>query len=183
MKIPAINLNFLGNVGFANMVNLTHPSWDLVIGVLFIVVALIYAVSFGRNRAIIALVSIYMGFASVVMFPIKQFKLADIFLQGFYFDLIIFSFFTVLSFLLLSNSFLRRIFGYARVREGKWWQIFLYSFLHIGLLLMIILSFLSEEAVGNLSPITTILFTTSWAKFIWIVLPIAALFFIRKESY
>lgn len=183
MKIPSINLSFINNLSVANLLNLSHPSWDLFIGALFIIVALIYAITFGRNRAIIALVSIYMGLGAVIMFPLAKFKLADIFLEGFYLNLLVFSFFTIMAFLLLSNSFLSRIFGYARVKEGKWWQIFLYSFLHIGLLVMIILSFLSEKAVVQLAPITTFLFTTSWSKFIWIVLPIAALFFIRKESY
>ncbi len=183
MKIPSVGLGSIGNLSIANMVNLTHTSWNLLVGILFAIVVLIYAISFGRNKAIIALVSMYMGFSATLVFPLEQFKLADILLEGFYLHLTVFSFFTILAFLLFSNSFLQRIFGYARARGGKWWQIIISSFLHVGLLTMIILSFLSEEATANLSPMVQLLFISDWVKFVWIILPILALIFLKQDSY
>lgn len=177
MNIPSVNLSSIISIGLA------HPSGDLFLGALFVVVSLIYAISFGRNRAVIALVSIYMGFSATLVFPLERFKLADILLEGFYLKLTIFAFFTILAFLLFSTSFLQKIFGYARARGGTWWQIVLCSFVHIGLLSMIILSFLAEGELSNFSPTVILLFTTGWAKFIWIALPILALFFLRQESY
>jgi len=70
-----------------------------------------------------------------------------------------------------------RTFG--NMANGSWFQVFLFSIFHVGLLVSITLSFLPPDAVGHLAPITRTIFASDWAKFAWIVAPVASMMVLK----
>lgn len=171
--------NFLAGVNFQK------PTWDLVIIVFFLIAAFVYGLSLGRERIIIVLISIYMAFAVISAAPwFKGFtwlSLGDN--RAFIFPTAIFLVSFMLIFYWLSRSPLLAALGQSQ-SPGQWWQVILFSLLHIGLLTSITLSFLPPSAHTELSPLTRQLFTGSTTLFYWIIAPIAALSLIkaRKEE-
>ncbi|HEB01377.1 MAG TPA: hypothetical protein ENI16_00065 [Candidatus Portnoybacteria bacterium] len=161
--------------------NLSSPSWDLLILIFFIVGTLLYGISLGRNRTIVILVSIYMSLALVETFPLVGFKIAEIRLTGFSLKMTVFLGALILIFLLLSRSGLRRIFRDSRLERGAWWQTFVFSFFQVGLLISTILSFSSPRALANFSSLTQDAFTSDIGRFLWVLLPILAMILVRGK--
>jgi len=81
--------------------------------------------------------------------------------------------FAMLFFLFSRSTLLRSVSGHER--HGAWWQIPIFSVLHIGLLLSIALSFLPQDALYGLTPFTREVFTSDIGMFVWITLPIGAM--------
>ncbi len=161
-------------------VNWASPSWDLFIVLFFLVTVFLYGMTMGRDRIIVILVSIYMALAVISNAPfLGQFH-ADINISQ-YFALKVTTFLGifVLLFFLLSRSALLKTFG--GMANGSWWQVFLFSVFHVGLLVSITLSFVPAEAIGNLAPVTQMLFASDGGKFFWVVSPIIAMVLIKSE--
>ncbi|MBD3250914.1 hypothetical protein GF380_00325, partial [Candidatus Uhrbacteria bacterium] len=57
---------------FLQQINWAVPTWDLFIALFFIVGALLYGLSMGRDRVIIVLISSYMALAVVGNAPLLQ---------------------------------------------------------------------------------------------------------------
>ena len=55
--------------GFIKNVDLKNPSWDLFIALFFVIGALLYGFSLGRDRIIVIMVSIFMALAVVDAMP------------------------------------------------------------------------------------------------------------------
>ncbi|OIO52737.1 MAG: hypothetical protein AUJ19_00455 [Parcubacteria group bacterium CG1_02_58_44] len=169
-----------GLVGYVSSVDWATPTWDLFIVIFFIVTVFLYGMSLGRDRIIVILVSIYMALAVVSNIPVVSSAggSANV-LVGNLFVLKVTSFLGlfVLLFFLLSRSALMRTFG--NMANGSWFQVFLFSIFHVGLLVSITLSFLPPDAVGHLAPITRTIFASDWAKFAWIVAPVASMMVLK----
>lgn len=169
--------NFLAGVNFQK------PTWDLVIIVFFLAAAFIYGLSLGRERILIVLISIYMAFAVISAAPwFRSFSwqsLGDN--RAFIFPTAIFLASFILIFYWLSRSPLLSALGQSQ-SPGEWWQVILFSILHVGLLISITLSFLPPVAYGELAPLTRQLFTGSQTLFYWIIAPILALSLIKAKK-
>ena len=61
--------------------------------------------------------------------------------------------------------------------RGAWWQVIVFSVMHIGLMVSIILKLVPVEFHEQLSPITRQWFTGQQAEFFWLIGPIIALAF------
>lgn len=154
-------------------VNLTQPTWDTFIVLLFIIGALLYGLSLGRDRVIVILVSVYMSLAVVANAPVlRDLNLLQLSLNdnyaikiGFFLGLFIMLFF------LLSRSALLHTIA-ASNAPGSWWQTIIFSILQVGLLISITLSFLPAEMTSSLSGYTQQIFLSYWGKSAWIVLPV-----------
>ena len=161
---------------FFTSINWSVPSWDLFIIIFFVVAALLYGLSLGKSRIIVILVSIYMALAVCNSAPfINDWSRQTVsinFGQDFVLRVSLFLGVFLILFFLLSRSALSA-FGTGSV--GKWWQVILFSFLHVGLLISVILSFLPQDIKGHLLPLTQDVFTSEMGRFIWITLPIAAM--------
>lgn len=168
---------------FISGVNFQKPTWDLVIIVFFLIAAFVYGLSLGRERIIIVLISIYMAFAVISAAPwFKSFaweSLGDN--RAFIFPAAIFFASFIFIFYCLSRSPLLSALGQSQA-PGEWWQVILFSILHVGLLTGITLSFLPPVAYGELAPLTKQLFTGSQTLFYWIMAPILALLLIRLKK-
>jgi len=167
-------------------VDWSQPSWDLFIILFFVIAAFLYGLSLGRDRIIVILVSIYMSLAVATNAPF----LRDIGFQEninntlnslFFVKISMFLFVFILLFFLLSRSALLKTIGTSD-DSGRWWHVILFSFLHVGLIISIVLSFLPPDAVNNLSPLMRQIFTSDIGRFIWIVGPILAMIVIRGKS-
>jgi hypothetical protein len=167
-------------------VDWSNPSWDLFIILFFVVAAFLYGLSLGRDRIIVILVSIYMGLAVVTNAPFLrdasfQSNINNTISQLFVVKISMFIIVFVLLFFLLSRSALMKTIASAD-QAGSWWHVFLFSFLHVGLIISIVLSFLPPEAASNLAPLTRKIFTSDIGRFCWIVGPILAMILVRGNK-
>lgn len=165
--------NFLANIDWSK------PSWDLFIILFFIVAGFLYGLSLGRDRVIVILISVYMALAVVNSAPfIGNFR-ADIGVDQFFgFRISTFVVVFILLFFLMSRSALLSTIASSDSR-GSWWQVLLFSFLHVGLLISITLSFLPPVAATHLAPLTQKIFVQDIGRFAWIVAPILAMIMIK----
>ncbi len=164
---------------FVATVNWAQPSWDLFIVLFFIIAGFLYGLSLGRDRVIVILVSIYMALAVVNTAPFIGNFQANVGLSNiFVFRISAFVAVFIALFLLLARSALLQTIANSDTK-GSWWQVMLFSFLHVGLLISIVLSFLPPEASGRLAPLTQRIFTSETGRFLWIVGPIFAMALIK----
>jgi hypothetical protein len=155
------------------------PSWDLFIILFFIIAAFIYGLSLGRDRVIAILVSVYMALAVVNTAPfIGNFSgevgVANLFVVR----VSTFVGVLILLFFLLSRSALVSTIA-SSDEKGSWWQVLLFSILHVGLIISIVLTLLPDSFTENLSPFTQSIFTSELGLFIWVVAPIIAMLVLR----
>jgi len=166
----------------AQQINWSSPSWDLFILIFFVVFSLLYGLSLGRDRIIIILVSIYIALAIVNTAPyIRDFQLDVKINEVFAFKVTTFLGIFLFLFFLISRSGLMATFGQGS-SFGKAWQIFLFSFLHVGLLISIVLSYLTPTAINHLSPLTRNIFVSPNGQLFWLVAPILAIWLVREKN-
>ncbi|MFC1663415.1 hypothetical protein ACFL04_04645 [Patescibacteria group bacterium] len=165
--------SFLSNIDWAT------PTWDLFIILFFIVAAFVYGLSLGRDRIIAILVSVYMALAVVNAAPfLSNNDTVNTVSNFFLLPLSTFIGLLILLFFLLSRSALLATVA-SSDEKGSWWQVLLFSFLHVGLIISVILSLLPVSFIEALSPLTQNIFASETAKFLWIALPIVAMLLIR----
>jgi hypothetical protein len=159
-------LSFLAGINWAS------PSWDLFIYLFFVIGALLYGFSLGRDRIIVILVSIYMALAVVGNAPVvNQFNLAFHLNENIILRISFFLGVFVVLFFLLSRSALIKTIG-ENSAPGKWWQVIVFSVLQVGLLISITLSFLPPETASAFSEQTRQIFTSDYGKSAWLIAPI-----------
>lgn len=165
--------NFLSSIDWA------RPTWDMFIVLFFIVAAFLYGLSLGRDRVIVILISVYMALAVVNTAPfIGTFKMDLGVDQFFGFRISTFVIVFILLFFLMSRSALLSTVASTDSR-GSWWQVLLFSFLHVGLLISITLSFLPPAASAHLAPLTQKVFVEDMGRFVWIIAPIVAMILVK----
>ena len=164
-------------VNAVNNVNWLEPTWDLFIILFFVVASLIYGVSLGRDRIIVILVSIYMALAIVNYMPfLTGVSTAEVSVNDtFALRVSVFLGVFILLFFFLSHSALMKAFGHGGSGQGKFWQVMIYSFLHVGLLISVTLSFFPADLANVLSPLSQSLFMSDIARAVWVTLPVVAM--------
>ena len=161
-------------------VNWHTPSWDLFILLAWAVAAVIYSFAAGRGRVINILLSVYIAKLMVLEAPFltnlvnKKLNLNVVSLQ----QLAAFGIIFFLLFLLLGRFVFRTSADSRNLGSMVFGLIF--SFLQIGLLINIILTFLPPNVQNNFSPLVQTLFTKDPASFIWLILPVAFLIVLGK---
>lgn len=181
MVLPAINIvqSTTQAQNFVSSINWAQPTWDMFIVLFFIVAAFLYGLSLGRDRVIVIVISVYMALAVVNTAPFIGTMKADLGVDQFFgFRISTFIVVFILLFFLMSRSALLATVASADAR-GSWWQVLLFSFLHVGLLISITLSFLPPAASSHLAPLTQKVFVEDVGRFVWIIAPIVAMILIR----
>lgn len=171
------------STNFLQHIDWTRPTWDLFIILFFITAAFLYGLSLGRDRIIVILVSIYMSLAIVEHVPFInnqafQNSINKIVSQFFVFQISAFILVFIVLFFILTRSALLKTIA-AADSPGPWYQVLIFSILHVGLIVSIVLSFLPPDSINILAPLTRKVFTTDFAKFIWIVGPVLAMIFFK----
>ena len=156
--------------------NWSTPTWDMFIVLFFLVAAFVYGFSLGRDRVIVILVSLYMALAVVNYAPFIRDLSTEINIATSLFAFKISAFLGVFLalFVFLSRSAILHSLAAGKA-PGKWWQVLLFSVLHAGLLVSIVLSFLPPDTLDYLAPATREIFTSEFGRFLWIILPIVAM--------
>ncbi len=151
---------------------------------MFLVVAFVYSLLMGRNRLVTVILGTYFSFLIVKFFPWKELSLFGIKespgsgAQIFIFLAIILGFY-----FLLPHSALGSVMKLRGRGRTSWWQSLILSILQIGLILSVVIGFLSAKIVAGLSPIAKMIFIGSWPQFIWLFLPILAIMFLRRKRH
>ncbi|HAH04186.1 MAG: hypothetical protein UV78_C0075G0006 [Parcubacteria group bacterium GW2011_GWA2_43_17] len=167
---------------FFNNLDWSKPSWDLFIILFFLAASLIYGLSMGRDRAIVVIVSIYMALAVVDYAPFAENLIKGTAIEQFFlFKITSFVAVFILLFYLLAQSALLNTIA-SRSATRSWWQAILFSFLQVGLLISIVLSFLPAQSLAVFSGFTQKIFMTDSARFVWIIMPIILMALIKKPK-
>ncbi len=155
-----------------NNINWLQPSWDLFIVLFFVVASLIYGVSLGRDRIIVILVAIYMSLSIVNYVPyVSEFSASISVNDAFALRVSVFIGIFILLFFFLSHSALLKTLGNGAV-QGALWQVMLFSFLQVGLLISVTLSFFPQDLANVLSAPTRAIFVSDQATTFWILAPV-----------
>lgn len=168
-------------LSFLTSLNWSAPTWDIFILLFFIVGALLYGLSLGRDRIIVILVSMYMALAIVSNTPILnqlnvslQLNNNSVLKVTFFLGL-----FIVLFFLVARSALLKTIGGGS---QSSWWQTILFSVLQVGLLISITLNFLPPDVTNGLAGFTKQLFLSDQGRSAWMLLPIIAMILAPKPK-
>ena len=159
--------------------------WDLFIAFVFLVAVFIYGFFLGRNRMIVLLLRSYFSLAITQVIPWT--RLTSLGWLGIGEEpsaslmILVFLGIILLFYFLIPRSVLSSVFRVKKRGDASWLQLFILSIAQVGLLAMIIISFLSEEVVANLgSPIQKALVGPE-ARFVWVIVPILVMVLMRRK--
>ncbi|MDD2730530.1 MAG: hypothetical protein PHW33_00170 [Candidatus Portnoybacteria bacterium] len=165
-----------------NLNNLFSGGWILIL--IFLAVAMVYGFLMGRNRLALITLGTYFSFFIVKTFPWKSLAFVGIEqapssnVQIFLFLALVLGFY-----FLLPHSIFRGMVKVQGRRKSQWWQAGLLAVLQIGLTLEAAMSFLPAKVTGTLSSPAQTFFVGPVAQFLWILLPILAMMFLRTRHY
>ncbi|MDP2587762.1 MAG: hypothetical protein Q8P33_03240 [bacterium] len=169
------------DLSFIKDFDLSNPSWDLFIILFFVAAAFIYGMSLGRDRIVVIMVSIYMALAVVNYAPYLGELSGTLGLEDIFVVRISAFVVTFLGlFFLLGRSALMRTIA-RNDDQGNILQVLVFSFLHIGLLISVALSFLPIELSAELAQLTRKFFVGDMARFFWVVAPILAMIILGRS--
>lgn len=167
-------------IGFITSLNWANPTWDVFILLFFVVGALLYGLSLGRDRVIVILVGIYMALAVVTNAPaLSAVNVALNVNENYVMRISLFLGIFVVLFFLLSRSALLKTIGGSNA-PGSWWQTIIFSILQVGLLISVTLNFLPKEMTQGLTQITKDIFMSDRGRSAWLILPIVFMVFAPK---
>jgi hypothetical protein len=160
-------------------INLTNPSWDLFVLLAFVVGIGFYLMRGGVGRAFLVLLSSYISFSLVTRLALIE-KVLGVNLQNTLTNkTIIFLAGILVIFFILSRS---GFFPMFRQSSKKvWFKTLVISFLQIGLVISLIVSFTSIQEAKNLSMFLRYFFATDGAQFFWLVSPLLAIFLFKEK--
>ncbi len=154
---------------------LSHPTWDIISVFALIAGGFFYGISAGKVRIAASIMYTYVAFALFSSLPVDRWtqslNFAEAFLikiAGFIALLLFFAF-------MLGGRRKRSI-----AFSTSWWQVFLLSFLQVGLLIHILVGFLPPDKLKMLAPLTKNLFANPNLHIWWFILPLAALIILRR---
>ncbi|MBU1102763.1 hypothetical protein KJ853_03885 [Patescibacteria group bacterium] len=172
-------------MNFSSITNFSWSgSWDWLVIFVFLAIAFIYGLSMGRNRIAIVILGTYFSFLLTKYFPWSGLSFAGIkgvpasTAQIFIFLAIILGFYFLIPHSALGSAMRLRGRG-----KGNWWQALILSLLQIGLTVAIVINFLSDKIIAGLSPLAKTIFIGPLPFFLWLLLPILAIMFLRRRRY
>jgi len=167
-----MNFSFLSNFN-------SVASWDWIMGLVFLGVALVYGLSMGKNRLVTVMLGVYLSYFLTRSIPWKELTFLgtkngpESTIQIFIFLALVLGFYFAIPHSAFKGAL--RLGGRGR---GAWWQILVLSILQIGLILALSISFLPAKTVAETSPLAQYIFTGGMAQFLWLLLPILAIMFL-----
>jgi len=157
-------LYYLGQISWGN------PTWDIFLIVFVAVIAILYGLFLGRDKLMLIFVCLYMSLAITNVAPwlrnLPPLTTDQLFIlkSGIFIGVVI------ILFLLLSRSTLYRTIANTPKHSGL--TVIIFSILHVGLVVSVILSFMPSAYEKFLGPLTQKLFVSETAQFLWVVIPI-----------
>lgn len=151
------------------------PTWDILLIFFFLVSGFFYGLLFGRSRMLAITISTYVGIACVYTFPLnieliendaKEFLPIGVF---------------IMSIFLTHFVFYVSLFHNRRLGGERWWQLFVLSFLSIGLIVSVSLRLLPLHFHTLFTDTTHSLFLSDTAYISWFVIPLATLLIANRK--
>lgn len=160
-------------------ISLTNPSWDLFVLLAFLVGVYFYLFRYGKDKAFMVLLSSYVSLTLVERLPLLKsatgLKLTEnftnktaIFLAGIF----------VLSWI-FSHSDFTSIFRHGS--KKAWFQTLVVSFLQIGFIISVVISFLPIADARDLSLFLKMAFVDDVAQCFWMISPFFAILLIKER--
>ena len=163
----------------------TASGWDLFIILIFLIIVLVYGFFLGRNRMIILLISSYFSLAISQVIPWSKISSLDWLSLGqtpsASLKILVFLGMILLFYFLIPRSVLSSTLRIKKRGEASWLQLFILSIVQIGLLAVVILSFLSTEVIADFSLLVKKIFIGPEAQFVWLTLPILTVVLMRRK--
>lgn len=155
---------------------LSHPTWDIILIFALVAAGFFYGIAAGKRRIAATILYTYVSLAIAIATPVEKlsplvgskekfFLVSGVFLVTFF----------LLTFLLGSR---KKRWGFAPATS--WWQVFLLSFLQVGLFIHLLLSFLPAQTIAMLAPITKNIFANPQLHVWWLLIPIVVLVLMRR---
>ena len=172
-------MNYLGALRETVNSFLSNPTWDILLLLFFFFAVFVYGLVVGRNRMIVLLLASYPAALINEYLPYpQQFlqrlnTLQILFLKSFVFFVLVLFVFWILN---------KAGFSRKEISKKTGHVIFL-SFLNVGFWANMIFGYalkISEEAV-KLAPLTRLLFGSIPSHFIWLILPLLALYWLGRN--
>lgn len=157
-----------------------HYNWLVILFFLFVI--FLVGFSLGRTRMLLGLLSIYIAAFITPLFSYRD-RLGEFFknLPDYWLNLSLFLVVYLIVFLILNRSLLKHRLS---MKESSPLTILGIAILEIGFLTTIAVSYLPEKIVASLSPQLLKYFGSKNSQFIWSILPLLAVLFLkgRKEG-
>jgi len=169
-----------GIINWFLTIDWANPGWDLIILLFFVVGALLYGIAMGRSRVLVVLMSIYITLAIANTFPWLKYLEGSLNVNNsFVIQTTIFVALLIAFFFIISSSALGKVM---KNEGGAWWQVILFSFLQVGLLISVILTYLPMEFLSNFNLLTQEIFISDIGKVVWLVLPVVAMLLVKRKD-
>ena len=171
----------MGNVqSLIHTFNWHSPSWDLFILLFWIVGSVLFAFAAGRGRMLTILVSTFMAQLLVIQAPFfsqlagEKFNVGTATLAQLGAFVVLF----LILFIFLSRYAFKSSLDGRQIISLPF--VLIFTFLQVGLLVNIILSYLPDPVKNSFSPLIQFLFLHPNAGFIWLLLPVIFLILIGR---
>jgi hypothetical protein len=164
-------------IAIINSINWNTLNWDLFIVIIFAVGILIYSFFWGRDRVFVILISSYISLAllnkTLLLLETFNIQIDNSFIN----ETALFIGCIIILFFILSCSAFTSVFD--RSPTGTVFQTVTISFLQIGFVISIIISFLSPEEINSLSIFIKSVFAENQAQSFWLLAPLISLLLFR----
>lgn len=166
-------------VDFLQNINWFVPSWDLFIGLFFVVFVVLYGLSLGKERSLVMIASTYIGYAVASNLPFIDGELSKTAGLGSIqtLKLLIFLLTMVSLFVLFART---GVFGGGGGQSVILTMVL--SIFHVGLFVSIVFSFLPLDFVEQFSSFVRIMFDSDIAHFVWLLSPLFGLYLAKASS-
>lgn len=169
----------MSNLNYLSVVNLSHPTWDLILLFFILIIGFLSAVLFGKSRLVVVLFSSYISYLILNIISLEGFttnlETSEIFIlkTAFFFGLLI------ILFLILSRSLAAPQLRFKG--DGGIISVLIFSLSVVVMQVAIVLSYLSKQFSVSLAPISKWLFLSPYSLLIWIIFPIIVIFWIGRR--
>jgi len=163
-----------------NSINWSTLNWDLFVIIIFFSGVLVYSFFLGRDRVFVILISGYISLALLSKAPLVFETLEIQVNNSFANTTAIFIGCIIVSFFILSYSAFTSVFD--RSPTGTALQTITISFLQIGFLISIIISFLSFEETNALPLFVKSVFAEGQTQSFWLLAPLMSVILFRGKK-
>lgn len=168
---------------FANILNSINLGSNSLLILAFLIMGFGYGMLMGKNRLSLVMLAGYFSLIITKAIPWKTFGLLGA--EGPATNIQIFIFLAIILaiFFLAPHSGLSSVIRVSGRGRASWWQNLIMGVLQLGFLISILISFLPAKNIAELSPLINQFFAEEPAKFLWLLLPLLAVFALKKRRY
>lgn len=168
---------------FADIMNVVRTGGNWLLILVFLGAGIGYGIVMGRNRLNLIALGGYFSFLIVKFLPWKELNFLGI-KEAPGSNIQIFLFLAIIlgMYFFAPHSAFSSVVKVRGRGRGNWWQLATFGILQLGFLASVIVSFLPAKTVIDLGPLFTQFFSNDLSRFLWLFLPIAAMFLLKKRK-